>query len=220
MELSKIKVTEYKPLRDLVFDTLREAIMTGKLKPNERIMEVNLAETLGVSRTPVREAIRKLELEGLVTMHPRKGAYISDISTDSIIEVLQIRKSLEALAISLAIPNITDADINKMEQINNKFGQAIAEDDFETITNSDYEMHEIIYIASRNKRLINMMQSLDETMKRFRMVFFNDIADTKELIEEHEHIIEALKVRDEKKATDSINLHMDGIINKYKKTVR
>jgi DNA-binding GntR family transcriptional regulator len=75
--LSKVSLNDYKPLRDVIFDTLRDAIIVGELKPGERLMEVHLAEKMGVSRTPVREAIRKLELEGLVNMVPRKGAHVA-----------------------------------------------------------------------------------------------------------------------------------------------
>ena len=83
--LTKINLDNYKPLRDVVFENLREAILEGKLEPGQRLMEVQLAEQLGVSRTPVREAIRKLELEGLVVMLPRKGAYVADVSLKDIL---------------------------------------------------------------------------------------------------------------------------------------
>ena len=108
--LTKLNLDEYKPLRDVVFENLRGAIVEGRLKPGERLMEVQLAEQLGVSRTPVREAIRKLELEGLVVMLPRKGAYVANMSLKDLIDVLEIRASLEGLAASLAAERITDED--------------------------------------------------------------------------------------------------------------
>ena len=111
--LTKLNLDEYKPLRDVVFENLREAIVEGRLKPGQRLMEVQLAEQLGVSRTPVREAIRKLELEGLVVMLPRKGAYVANMSLKDLIDVLEIRASLEGLAASLAAERITDEDIKK-----------------------------------------------------------------------------------------------------------
>ena len=100
--LTKLNLDNYKPLRDVVFENLREAILEGHLKPGQRLMEVQLAEQLGVSRTPVREAIRKLELEGLVVMLPRKGAYVANMSLKDIIDVLEIRSSLEGLAAYLS----------------------------------------------------------------------------------------------------------------------
>ena len=97
-----VSMNEYLPLRDVVFNTLRQAILRGELKPGERLMEIQLANKLGVSRTPVREAIRKLELEGLVLMIPRKGAEVADISEKSLRDVLEVREALEELAVRLA----------------------------------------------------------------------------------------------------------------------
>ena len=88
--LVPIKLDNYKPLRELVFDSLRKAIILGKLKPGERLMEIQLAEEMGVSRTPVREAIRKLELEGFVVMVPRRGAYVAGVSVKDIADVFEI----------------------------------------------------------------------------------------------------------------------------------
>ena len=90
-----VKMDEYLPLRDVVFKTLRQAILKGELEPGERLMEIQLAERLGVSRTPIREAIRKLELEGLVLMIPRKGAVVARISENNLRDVLEVRRTLE-----------------------------------------------------------------------------------------------------------------------------
>ena len=114
-KLSSLKLGNYKPLRELVFDALREAILSGTLKPGDRLMEVQLAEEMGVSRTPVREAIRKLELEGLVVMVPRKGAYVSGLSLKDAADLFEIRQSLEGLAASLAAERITDEEIKMLE---------------------------------------------------------------------------------------------------------
>ena len=101
----EVNMDEYLPLRDVVFKTLRQAILKGELGPGERLMEIQLAERLGVSRTPIREAIRKLELEGLVLMIPRKGAEVAKISENNLRDVLEVRRSLEELAIDLACPH-------------------------------------------------------------------------------------------------------------------
>lgn len=103
----KVNENEYLPLRDVVFNTLRQAILRGEFKPGERLMEIQLANKLGVSRTPIREAIRKLELEGLVIMIPRKGAEVADITEKSLRDVLEVRKALEELAVQLACEKIT-----------------------------------------------------------------------------------------------------------------
>ena len=97
-----VDMDEYLPLRDVVFNTLRKAILKGELKPGERLMEIALAERLGVSRTPVREAMRKLELEGLVVMIPRRGAQVANITEKDLNDVLEVRMALENLSIENA----------------------------------------------------------------------------------------------------------------------
>ena len=113
----RVNMNEYLPLRDVVFNTLRQAILKGELAPGERLMEIQLAEKLGVSRTPIREAIRKLELEGLVLMIPRKGAEVAKISEKSLRDVLEVRRSLEELAIELACQRMSPEDLAKLEQM-------------------------------------------------------------------------------------------------------
>ena len=112
----RVTMNEYLPLRDVVFNTLRQAILRGELEPGERLMEIQLAERLGVSRTPIREAIRKLELEGLVLMIPRKGAEVAKISEKSLKDVLEVRRSLEELAIELTCQRITDEGMAELEE--------------------------------------------------------------------------------------------------------
>ena len=103
----QVDMNEFLPLRDVVFNTLRKAILTGQLKPGERLMEVHLADRLGVSRTPIREAIRKLELEGLVVMIPRRGAMVASITEKDLKDVLEVRLTLEMLAGEVACERIT-----------------------------------------------------------------------------------------------------------------
>ena len=112
----KVTMNEYLPLRDVVFNTLRQAILKGELQPGERLMEIQLATKLGVSRTPVREAIRKLELEGLVLMIPRKGAEVADITEKSLRDVLEVRQALEELAVQLACDKITEEEIEELKK--------------------------------------------------------------------------------------------------------
>ena len=116
----KVNMNEYLPLRDVVFNTLRQAILKGSWL-GERLMEIQLAEKLGVSRTPIREAIRKLELEGLVLMIPRKGAEVAKISEKSLRDVLEVRRSLEELAIELACQRMSEDDMAELERVQGNF---------------------------------------------------------------------------------------------------
>ena len=121
----KVNMNEYLPLRDVVFNTLRDAILKGELEPGERLMEIQLAERLGVSRTPIREAIRKLELEGLVLMIPRKGAEVAKISEKSLRDVLEVRRSLEELAAELACQRMDAEALKDLEDAQKAFIQAV-----------------------------------------------------------------------------------------------
>ena len=116
MHQFEVNMDEYLPLRDVVFKTLRQAILKGELEPGERLMEMQLAEQLGVSRTPIREAIRKLELEGLVLMIPRRGAEVAKISEKNLRDVLEVRRSLEELAIDLACQRIQEEELETLRE--------------------------------------------------------------------------------------------------------
>ena len=133
----KVTMNEYLPLRDVVFNTLRQAILKGELEPGERLMEIQLAERLGVSRTPIREAIRKLELEGLVLMIPRKGAEVAKISARSLRDVLEVRRALEELAIELACQRMSEEEVGNLQKAQEDFKNAIAEGDAMKIAETD-----------------------------------------------------------------------------------
>lgn len=121
----EVNMNEYLPLRDVVFNTLRKAILRGELKPGERLMEIQLANKLGVSRTPIREAIRKLELEGLVLMIPRKGAEVAQITEKNMQDVLEVRKALEELSVQLACERITPEQVEEMKMAAEDFRKVL-----------------------------------------------------------------------------------------------
>ncbi len=207
--LSKLNLDEYKPLRDVVFENLREAIVEGKLSPGQRLMEVQLADQLGVSRTPVREAIRKLELEGLVIMLPRKGAYVANMSLKDVIDVLEIRASLEGLAAYLAAERMTDEDILKLEKIAEDFDQGKENEDLETLLKKDVEFHECIFKATNNKRLHQLINSLWEQVYRFRVSYISDYESTVNITKEHKLILEAIKSGDSELAKKYAKEHIE-----------
>ena len=168
-KLTPIKLDSYQPLREVVFETLRDAIRKGILKPGERLMEIHLAEQLGVSRTPVREAIRKLELEGYVIMMPRRGTYVSNLSIKDINEVFEIRTSLDSLASGLAAERITDEELEHLQRLLVVIGEAIKEKKiWKKIVEADTKFHDILYQASRNNRLVGIIYNLREQLTSFR----------------------------------------------------
>jgi len=194
--LIPVKLDNYKPLREIVFESLREAIISGVLKPGERMMEVQLAEEMGVSRTPVREAIRKLELEGFVIMVARKGAYVAGISSKDVSEVFEIRAALEGLAAALAAERINDSEKEELERVLVYKAASVEANDFSSLIEKDTEFHELIYKASRNERLMQIISNLREQINRFRMVSLAHPGRGREALEEHRKIAEAIADRD------------------------
>lgn len=216
----ELSLDEYLPLRDVVFKTLRQAILTGELKPGERLMEIHLANRLGVSRTPIREAIRMLELEGLVTMIPRRGAEVSRISKQDITDVLEVRASLDALAVRLCCERITSEEIAQLEKAADAFSQAIASGDFTAVAQADVDFHDIIVSASKNKRLMQMVNNLAERVYRYRLEYIKDKSSHNNLIREHREILDFIKKKDSSSAEAAIISHVknqeNAIINQLK----
>ena len=205
----EIRMDEYLPLRDVVFNTLRQAILKGELKPGERLMEIQLAKRLGVSRTPVREAIRKLELEGLVLMIPRKGAEVAEITKQDLEDVLEVRTALEELAVKDACDHITDEQLLELKKAAGEFKRALEGTDLIACAEADMHFHEVIYGATNNRRLIQILNNLREQMYRYRMEYLKDKRTHKNLIEEHDAIRRALKKHDKAKAGNAIRTHID-----------
>ena len=209
MEQFELQMNEYLPLRDVVFQTLRQAILRGELKPGERLMEIHLAQKLGVSRTPVREAIRKLELEGLVLMIPRKGAEVARISENNLRDVLEVRRTLEELAVDLACQRMTEDELEELKKTQELFAQAIREGDAMRIAQTDERYHEIIYGSTKNEKLVQMLNNLREQMYRYRLEYIKDEDKRQVLMVEHEHILSALKVRNLAEARMAAREHID-----------
>jgi len=215
MERRLIPVTldNYKPLREIVFEAIREAIIGGTLKPGERLMEIQLAEEMGVSRTPVREAIRKLELEGFVVMIPRKGAYVAGLSMKDIADVFEIRAALEGMAAGLAAERITEEELEELERLLVKIGECIQSDDLNAVIEQDTEFHDVLFRATRNERLVQIVSNLREQIQRYRTASLSSPGRMKLALEEHKQIVEALSERDVEKAQRLAREHIENAEN-------
>ena len=205
----KVNMNEYLPLRDVVFNTLRQAILRGELKPGERLMEIQLANKLGVSRTPIREAIRKLELEGLVLMIPRIGAEVAEITEKSLRDVLEVRRALEELSVQLACEKITKEEIRELERVAKEFQQVVKSSDITEIAEVDVRFHDIIYTATDNQKLIQLLNNLREQMYRYRVEYLKRDGVFPQLIAEHEAIIRHIENNEKEKATEVMCRHID-----------
>lgn len=205
----ELQMDAYLPLRDVVFQTLRGAILKGDLKPGERLMELQLASKLGVSRTPIREAIRMLEQEGLAVTIPRKGAEVAKMTEKDMEDVLQIRLSLEALAVRLSCENITPAALQELKVAMEDFEEKTKSGQFVEMAKADVKFHEILYKASNNPKLQQLLSNLREQMYRYRVEYLKREEAHPQLIAEHAAIIEYISKGEKKAATDIMCKHID-----------
>ena len=216
----KDTMNEYLPLRDVVFNTLRRAIITGEFAPGERLMEISLANRLGVSRTPVREAIRKLELEGLVIMIPRKGAQVAKITEKSLRDVIEIRCVLEEFAASLACERITEEGKEKLKEAHQQFVDTVQSRDILDIVEKDEKFHDAIFQATSNDKLITIINNLREQFYRYRMEYVRDIEQHSVLVTEHENLLHAIFNHDSETAKQIMRTHLknqqEGVIQAIK----
>ena len=189
----ELNANAYLPLRDVVFNTLREAILKGELKPGERLMELQLASKLGVSRTPIREAIRMLQQEGLAVTIPRRGAEVAKMTEKNMEDVLQIREALEILAVQLACEKVTEQQVLKLEEAVEEFERAVKTGDLKQIAQSDIDFHDKIYEAADNPRLVNLLNNIREQIYRYRVEYLKEEENYPNLIEEHRKIFAGLK---------------------------
>lgn len=215
MNNDSVMVNEYLPLREVVFNTLREEILKGELEPGERLMEIQIADRLGVSRTPVREAIRKLELEGLAIMLPRRGAIVASITVSDLEDVLEVRRVLEGLTVDLACKKITEEELDQLKKCLDEFKRVVGGKDLTLITEKDVAFHDVINNASRNRRLIQILNNLREQIYRYRLEYIKDADKRMLLVEEHKMIYEAIRNRDSSAAKKAIKKH----ISNQKKTI-
>ena len=198
-------------LRGRVFRRLREDILNGVYKDHEELREVTIGEELGVSRTPVREALRQLELEGLVTIIPNKGAYVTAITRKDVNDIYKIRSQLEGLCANWATKYITDAQIEELEEIIllsefhlHKKGAS----QIEQMSEMDGKFHKILYEASNSRILEHVLTDLHKYVQLARTMSIEAPKRAGKSIEEHREILEAIKAKDAANAEQLANEHI------------
>ncbi len=203
-----LNMNAYLPLRDVVYNTLREAILKGELKPGERLMEMQLASRLGVSRTPIREAIRMLELEGLAVTVPRKGAEVARMTEKDMEDVLEIREALDELAARIVVAKINSEQMKELKEAREKFAESTKSGDIKRIAEMDVKFHDIIYEATGNPKLVNLLNNLREQLYRYRIEYLKDPANYPTLIQEHDAIVEGLATGNEELLMRAMHEHV------------
>ena len=213
----KQEVTDKFSLRGRVFHKLRDDILNGKYKENDELREVAIGEELGVSRTPVREAFRQLELEGLIQIVPNKGAYVTGITRKVVQDIYMIRSLLEGLCARWATENITEEQMAEMEE-NIFLSKFHAEKGhYDQLAELDNRFHEILYEACNSKMLEHQLRDFHQYVLRVRKKTLSNVNRGRKSNEEHEQIMDAIKAKDADRAEALANAHM---INAYNNMVK
>ncbi|MBI5032564.1 MAG: GntR family transcriptional regulator [Chloroflexi bacterium] len=200
-------VTSYRTMQEIVHDTIRESILNGHYPPGHRLIADDLAKELGVSRMPIREALHRLEVAGLVMMLPHRGAVVSEFSEPDIIEVYHIRAVLDGLAARLATPNLIDADFKQLDMRLKEMEKKINDGDNEGFLQANREFHTIVWKAAHAPRLQELLENLYDTSQPFRNTSLQLPGRAEQILEEHRQIADALKQRDAVAAEKYANVH-------------
>lgn len=216
--LESFSVSHLKPIRDMIYESIRKAIFEGELKAGDRLVEKELAEKLRVSRTPIREALRKLEMEGLIKHVPRKGVVVKGFTPDDIIEIYSIRQVLEALAITYTVKNITERELEQLKELIEKMEILTEEDNTDDLFKTSQEFNDILIKSCRMPRLIKLISTYQEYLERFRVVTMGRKERKLAALMDHREILQAVINRDAPRAEQLVKKHLQGALEAYLKT--
>lgn len=196
-------------LRGRVFEKIREDILSGRYKEKDELREVAIGEELGVSRTPVREAFRQLELEGLIKIIPNKGAYVTGISSEDVSDIYQIRSLLEGLCAKWATRKISKEKMDEMEETILLSEFYLKKENYEQLTECDNRFHELLYEACESKILIHLLKDFHQYVQRERNKTLQSAVRSKEAVAEHKQIMEAIRDGNEELAEKLADQHVN-----------
>ena len=198
----------YRTKQEIIYETIREAIQIGRYAPGHHLVADDLAQEFGTSRMPVREALQRLENAGLVSITPHRGAVVSELSEQEIVEVYHIRAVLEGLAARLAAPHLSPADYDRLNAlIDDMASTGTAEPDLDQLLRGNRDLHEIIWQAARAPRLHELLENLYDASRRFRNISILLSGRLEQIVQEHRRIVQALAAGDPATAERFANEH-------------
>ncbi|MCL4394024.1 MAG: GntR family transcriptional regulator [Chloroflexi bacterium] len=197
----------YRTMQEIVTDSIRDAILSGKYSPGERLIADDLAKDLGVSRMPVREALHRLQVAGLVTMLPHKGAVVTELSQEEIIESYHIRAVLDGLAARLAAPHLAPSDYARLKEILQEMEKAVDAKDVDSVLVLNRAFHEVIWQAAHAPHLQSLLQNLYDASERFRNISIILPGRLEQFTQDHRQIVQMLEMGDVVKAERYANEH-------------
>ncbi|MGD9714544.1 MAG: GntR family transcriptional regulator, partial [Thermomicrobiales bacterium] len=195
-------------LAEQVYDHLRQGLLTNEFPPGTSLREETVAARFNVSRVPVREALRRLAADGLVTLTPRQGATVSSLSPKQFLDAYRVREALETLAIRLAIPNFTSADLDALEQLNAHMQHAAAVGDTTAFFSANAAFHDCILTRADNSDLKSIYETLMDRMRRYRWPSLDLRGGMERSTEEHAAILSAIREGDAEEAVRLLAAHI------------
>ncbi|MCK9408855.1 MAG: GntR family transcriptional regulator [Bacteriovoracaceae bacterium] len=204
-----VDFTDLAPLRDRIASSIRNAIIDGRMLPGTRLTEQELVSMLGVSRTPLREALLLLDAEGFVNVLPRKGAVVSAITKEDVEEIYGAKSILETAAAKLACEKISYETIESLSELTNEMEAAMNDErkDYRTMLNLNSEFHQLLSDAGGNKRISQFIRNLRSQTLRYNYIYLSLQSRIETSIADHRHMIEALKQRDKERIAQLIQDH-------------
>ena len=200
---------DYTTISEIAFNELREAILSGKFQPGERINQKQLTEELGISIIPLREAFKQLQAEGFVSIIPHRGAYVNELSRQEIEDVYLIRIELEKLAARLASKRLTQKDVKKMQTLFARMETATRRNDYKSLFDLNRKFHFTVYQACNRPLLLELLNDLWDRSSRYRTIQTHDSARAKEELGEHRPILEACQQDNKKDLPKTIQFNVE-----------
>ena len=196
------------PLRDQVYASIKNAIITAQLESNHRLIEETIAADMGTSRTPVREALQKLEKEGLIFRLPKTGFAVKGVAEEEVEDILDLQCMLESYAGCLATWRITEDELNYLDDLIKRQEDCLVNDDFETFIGLDGAFHDALHRAAKHARLYLLVQGLRDYMDRYRMIIFHSNVSFNLSVKDHKEMVSLMRTKHARQIERLINKHM------------
>ena len=200
-----------KPLKELVYLELKHKILTGEIASQTRLMEIDLSEKMNVSRTPIREAIKRLADDGLVKVEPRRGAYVANISIKDMLDVFEVREDMEGFVAKLASERITEEQKEELARIATEYEVATKKPNKEAIIELDEKFHNFIVGCCNNETLSELIKYVQELSLRFRYLYYDDFSLYETTAEQHNRIMTAINNRNASEARMEADAHVKAL---------
>ncbi|MFW6136351.1 MAG: GntR family transcriptional regulator [Chloroflexota bacterium] len=206
------KINESISLKDRAYNALKDAILTLQLEPGTPIVETQLAEELGISKTPVRDALQELEREGFVTRVPFKGTYVTEVTPEDLTDVFQLRAVMEGLAARRATPFFSPDELDHIDECLTAAEAALADGDLALCSQRGKALHDAIIDKANSQRLASIIRNLDDHVQRFRLISDQISGRLHKSVEEHRLVLDALREQDPRAAERAMRNHLESVL--------